>query len=375
MKLSKTGLCLSFCLVLAGAAPAWAQCCAGDQDKKAAAQQVALTKDGAKQCADAGAKQVALTEQCADKTAKADGCCAGEKGAQQVAMTAQGAKQCADATAAASGCCAGKGASAMTVVALSTGPVNAVCPGTGEPVNAKSHTVAYKGRTVGFCCPGCEGKWTKKADADKDAFLARFVAVNAETGTLNARCPISGEPIDGTAIKVAHKDDTLGFCCKGCVKKWNAMDEAKRDGTVARIIAAKAAGTEVAAGPGVHTILTGMLIDLPCYLRGEKPGTSDADIACAEKCIIEHNMPAGLLVEREPNGVKTSRLYVLLNTSGLSSADLYKGHFGKQVSLCGDAFDQNGLSALMVQHHADCEGDQGDPAAPTGKTAGAVKTH
>jgi hypothetical protein len=31
----------------------------------------------------------------------------------------------------------------------------------------------HKGRGVGFCCPGCMPKWDKLSDAEKDAMLGK----------------------------------------------------------------------------------------------------------------------------------------------------------------------------------------------------------
>ena len=50
-------------------------------------------------------------------------------------------------------------------------PVNAKCPMSGKPVD-NTHTVSYKGQTVGFCCGNCPSSWAKLSDADKDAKLA-----------------------------------------------------------------------------------------------------------------------------------------------------------------------------------------------------------
>jgi hypothetical protein len=51
-------------------------------------------------------------------------------------------------------------------------PVNKTCPMSGEAVNGSSSTINYQGKTVGFCCDGCAGKFQKLSDADKAAKLA-----------------------------------------------------------------------------------------------------------------------------------------------------------------------------------------------------------
>lgn len=57
--------------------------------------------------------------------------------------------------------------------------VNDRCPIEGEEVDPVSPTRTWKGRTIGFCCPGCETKWDAKPEAEKDAFLAKYVKVDA----------------------------------------------------------------------------------------------------------------------------------------------------------------------------------------------------
>lgn len=38
---------------------------------------------------------------------------------------------------------------------------NEVCPVMGNKVNPKTPTAEYKGKTIGFCCPGCDAKFKK----------------------------------------------------------------------------------------------------------------------------------------------------------------------------------------------------------------------
>ena len=44
-----------------------------------------------------------------------------------------------------------------------------------DPVNPEVVT-QWKGQTVGFCCNGCVPKWEKLTEAQKDAALAKAVA-------------------------------------------------------------------------------------------------------------------------------------------------------------------------------------------------------
>ncbi|MBI2756732.1 MAG: hypothetical protein HYX52_08490 [Chloroflexi bacterium] len=73
------------------------------------------------------------------------------------------------------------GAAQPGVVALIAGsmaaapaqPVNRVCPIREGEVDAESPTRTFKGVTIGFCCPGCEGKWDKKTDDERMALLVK----------------------------------------------------------------------------------------------------------------------------------------------------------------------------------------------------------
>jgi hypothetical protein len=82
-----------------------------------------------------------------------------------------------------SGCCSGEakkeGGCCSEKKAAEGGPsasaVNAKCPYSNNPVNT-SITADYKGRTVGFCCGGCVTRWNKEIDADRDSMLAKVMA-------------------------------------------------------------------------------------------------------------------------------------------------------------------------------------------------------
>lgn len=46
-----------------------------------------------------------------------------------------------------------------------------------DPVNPKTEPVMWKGQKVGFCCNGCKPRWAKMSEAEKDAALAKVVAM------------------------------------------------------------------------------------------------------------------------------------------------------------------------------------------------------
>jgi len=43
-------------------------------------------------------------------------------------------------------------------------PWNKVCPVMGNPIEDDTPTVEYNGKTYGFCCPGCDGKFTNNPE-------------------------------------------------------------------------------------------------------------------------------------------------------------------------------------------------------------------
>ena len=55
---------------------------------------------------------------------------------------------------------------------VSMGMVNANCPIMGGAVD-EGAAAEYKGNKVGFCCPGCINKWNEMSESDKDAFIAK----------------------------------------------------------------------------------------------------------------------------------------------------------------------------------------------------------
>ncbi|MBL9032428.1 MAG: nuclear transport factor 2 family protein [Phycisphaerae bacterium] len=55
--------------------------------------------------------------------------------------------------------------------------INDRCPIQGGEVDPETAMRVWRGHCIGFCCPGCETKWDAKPDAEKDAFLGKFVKV------------------------------------------------------------------------------------------------------------------------------------------------------------------------------------------------------
>lgn len=57
--------------------------------------------------------------------------------------------------------------------------VNTVCVvNPNDPVDPSMASAEWKGQKIGFCCPGCTGKWAKWSPAQKDAAVAKALAMS-----------------------------------------------------------------------------------------------------------------------------------------------------------------------------------------------------
>jgi YHS domain-containing protein len=172
---------------------------------------------------------------------------------------------------------------AAPAAAASAKPINTVCPVSGKPV-VLPNTLAFEGKTVGFCCDKCPKEFEKdpkkfaaniKADAaldkkpdDKKPDEKKADAKAAEKKpevkpvdaakpadkkpdanvkpadakpdatkadakpadkpkllAINTKCPVSGEDID-IKILTAFETKQVGFCCEDCQAKF-VKDPAK----------------------------------------------------------------------------------------------------------------------------------------------------
>lgn len=56
---------------------------------------------------------------------------------------------------------------------VAMGAVNENCPIMGSAVDPNGEMVDFMGHKVGFCCAGCVGKWNEMSDDDKSAFVTK----------------------------------------------------------------------------------------------------------------------------------------------------------------------------------------------------------
>lgn len=113
-------------------------------------------------------------------------------------------------------------------------PVNDICPVTGKKVDP-TKTFAYEGKTVALCCSDCLKKFAKdpKTWFPKVVFRdASAAPAAAAPALLNAKCPVSGSPID-PAQSIVIGDAAIAFCCAKCKAQFEA-EVAKHPGAKAR---------------------------------------------------------------------------------------------------------------------------------------------
>lgn len=122
-------------------------------------------------------------------------------------------------------------------------PVNAMCPIGEEPIDGKTF-VQHNGKTVGFCCPGCDKAFMKWEEDRRSAFVLAAMRGDepgaADTHAANPEkeakggpylldtCPVSGQKLGsmGDPLIKTIEGREVRFCCGGCVGRFEA-DTAK----------------------------------------------------------------------------------------------------------------------------------------------------
>jgi len=93
-------------------------------------------------------------------------------------------------------------AAALLAVLLAAGPINEICPVSGEKADGK-RTSELK---IGFCCANCKGRF----DRNPVAVLNKLDKISDDT------CPLSGKPV-GDAVSTV----TVAFCRDECKAKFD----------------------------------------------------------------------------------------------------------------------------------------------------------
>jgi YHS domain-containing protein len=121
----------------------------------------------------------------------------------------------------------------------SSNPVNAMCPIGKEPIEESGGQSVYKGKTIGFCCPGCDAEFSAWDESKKDEFVAMAMmgsepGIEADHGAMSKEfqdavvpymfntCAVSGEELGsmGDPIVKTYEGREVKFCCKMCVPRF-----------------------------------------------------------------------------------------------------------------------------------------------------------
>lgn len=79
---------------------------------------------------------------------------------------------------------------------------------------------------IAFSVMACEKKDAAQThDAGNSTPATHEASSTQEIKTFNAVCPISGEKVTAGGGVIEHNGKKIGFCCPGCIDKFNANPE------------------------------------------------------------------------------------------------------------------------------------------------------
>lgn len=117
----------------------------------------------------------------------------------------------------------------------------ATCPVTKQKLGSMGEPVIYdlKGREIRFCCKGCVKKFEKNTE-EYVKWIDENLAKRQESLYPIKTCVISGGKLGGMGdpLNYIYKNRLVRFCCKGCVKKFEA-DPAKHLAALDKAVIAK----------------------------------------------------------------------------------------------------------------------------------------
>ncbi|MFO0874551.1 MAG: hypothetical protein U0575_11350 [Phycisphaerales bacterium] len=150
------------------------------------------------------------------------------------------------------------------------------CPISGEKLDAKAVVYVLDGRELKFCCTKCIEKFNADPAKNLAELDKKIVAMQRPFYPLNS-CVVmpDDELVDGDAVDIVWNNRLVRFCCKGCLKKFNA-DPAKFTAKLDEaVIAAQRAGYKLetcpisgeklgAMGAPVEMVVNNRLVKLCC---------------------------------------------------------------------------------------------------------------
>lgn len=107
--------------------------------------------------------------------------------------------------------------------------VNASCPLTDEPLTPGLASV-HEGFTVGFCCNGCKRKWDARADAEKTEYIVATASV------VNEMCPTCPTMAPKEGVVSLFNGFAVGFCGDHCKSTFDKKDDAGKTTYIASLV-------------------------------------------------------------------------------------------------------------------------------------------
>lgn len=101
------------------------------------------------------------------------------------------------------------------------GAPQTTCPVTGKSIDkATSPHLDIQGQRIYFCSKEC----ARKLKADPETFFGKLASSGVELENIQTTCPVSGEKLGsmGESPSLSYKGRTVRFCCKACIKDFQA---------------------------------------------------------------------------------------------------------------------------------------------------------
>jgi len=113
-------------------------------------------------------------------------------------------------------------------------PVNPLCPITGGAVKEDGGKLVWNTTTISFCCPDCIDKFEKMTAKEKATKLHKAMA---KVEPVNSLCPsMKKGKVKAKGGSTVWKGKKIGFCCPGCLKKWDKKTDKDKDAFVAKYV-------------------------------------------------------------------------------------------------------------------------------------------
>lgn len=82
--------------------------------------------------------------------------------------------------------------------------------------------IEYQGQRIYFCCPGCDGKFSK----DPEKYFGEMEERGELARNIQTLCPVSGDALDQDKVALTLPGRQIFFCCENCVGKFKKNPKA-----------------------------------------------------------------------------------------------------------------------------------------------------